>query len=159
MEIFCYHYNMIQEQIKEKIKTAMKGRNELELSVLRGLSAAFVNELVAMKRKPNEALSDEEALVVIKKQAKQRKDSIEQFKAGGRDDLAEKEQEELTILSAYLPEEMSKEEVEKIAKAKKEELGVTDKSKMGLLMGAIMKEVKGKADGSVVKEVVDSLFN
>ncbi|MBL7045114.1 MAG: GatB/YqeY domain-containing protein, partial [Parcubacteria group bacterium] len=95
---------------------------------------------------------------VIKKQAKQRKDSIEQFKAGGRDELAESEEKELVILSAYLPEDMSREEVEKIAIAKKEELGVTDKSKIGILMGAIMKEAKGKADGTVVKEVVEGLF-
>lgn len=155
---------MIQEQIKEKIKEALKERNELELSVLRGLSAAFTNELVASKRKPDDVLSDDEALSVIKKQAKQRKDSIEQFKNGGRDELAKKEEKELAILSEYLPEEMSRDEVEKIAHAKKEELGVTDKSKMGILMGAIMKEVKGlpaqagKADGAVVKEVVDSLF-
>lgn len=150
---------MLHNQIKEKIKEALKAHNELELSVLRGLSAAFTNELVASKRKPDEILPDEEVLSVIKKQAKQRKDSIEQFKAGGRDELAEKEQEELGILLVYLPEEMGRDEVEKIAKAKKEELGVTDKSKMGILIGAIMKEAKGKADGAVVKEVVDSLFN
>jgi uncharacterized protein len=149
---------MLHTQIKEKIKEAMKARNELELSVLRGLSTAFTNELIASKRMPSEKLSDEEVLAVIKKQAKQRKDSVEQFKAGGRDELAEKEQKELEILSAYLPEEMSKEEVEKIAKAKKEELGVEDKSKMGILMGAIMKETKGKADGAVVKEIVEGLF-
>ena len=149
---------MLHNQIKEKIKEALKARNELELSVLRGLSAAFTNELVATKRKPDEVLSDKEVLSVIKRQAKQRKDSIEQFKNAERNELAEKEKQELVILSAYLPEEMSKEEVEKIARAKKEELGVTDKSKMGILMGAIMKEVKGKADGAVVKEVVEGLF-
>ena len=149
---------MLHTDIKEKIKEAMKARNEVELSVLRGLSTAFTNELVANKKMPSDVLSDDEVLAVIKKQAKQRKDSIEQFKAGGRDELAEREQKELEILAAYLPEEMSKDEVEKIAKAKKEEMGVTDKSKMGILMGAIMKETKGKADGSVVKEVVEKLF-
>ncbi|MBT4894479.1 GatB/YqeY domain-containing protein [bacterium] len=149
---------MLHTDIKEKIKEAMKARNEVELSVLRGLSTAFTNELVANKKMPSDVLSDDEVLAVIKKQAKQRKDSIEQFKAGGRDELAESEQKELEILAAYLPEEMSKDEVEKIAKAKKEEMGVTDKSKMGILMGAIMKETKGKADGSVVKEVVEKLF-
>ena len=149
---------MLHTQIKEKIKEAMKARNEVELSVLRGLSAAFTNELVASKRMPSEELSDDEVLAVIKKQAKQRKDSIEQFKAGGRDELAESEQQELEILSTYLPEEMSRDEVQKIAIAKKEELGVEDKSKMGILMGAIMKETKGKADGSVVKEIVEGLF-
>lgn len=155
---------MIQKKIKEKMKDAMKARKELELSVLRGLSAAFTNKLVEMKRKPCDELTDEEALAVIEKQAKQRKDSIEQFKAGGRDDLAEKEQKELEILSDYLPKQMNKNEIEKIAKAKKEELGITDKSKIGILMNAIMKEIKslpaeaGKADGAIVKEVVDSLF-
>ena len=130
---------MIQKEIKEKIKEAMKARNEVELSVLRGLSAAFTNELVANKRKPDEELSDDEALSVIKKQAKQRKDSIEQFRSGGRDDLAEKEEKELAVISEYLPEEMGRGKIEKIAKAKKEELKVEDKSKMGILMGAIMK--------------------
>ena len=149
---------MIQKEIKEKIKEAMKARNEVELSVLRGLSAAFTNELVANKRKPDEELSDDEALSVIKKQAKQRKDSIEQFKKGGREDLVQKEQEELEVLLVYLPEEMSHEEIEKIARTKKEELGVEDKSKMGILMGAIMKETGGKADGAVVKEIVEGLF-
>jgi uncharacterized protein len=149
---------MLQIQIKEKIKMAMKARNKIELSVLRGLSAAFVNELVASKRMPSDTLTDDEAFTVIKKQAKQRKDSIKQFKAGGRDELAEKEQKELEILSAYLPKEISKDEVKKIAIAKKEELGITDKSKIGVLIGAIMKEIKGKIDGVVVKEVVEGLF-
>ncbi len=149
---------MIHNQIKEKIKTAMKARDEIGLSVLRGLLSAFTNELVARRRKPNEELSDDDAIAVIKKQAKQRRDSIEQFRNGKREDLAKKEEKELGILSQYLPEEMSKEEVEIMAKAKKEELGVTDKSKIGILIGAIMKETKGKADGSVVKEVVNGLF-
>ena len=103
-------------------------------------------------------LSDEEALSVIKKQAKQRKDSIEQFRNGGRNDLAEKEEKELVIISEYLPKEMSKEDIEKIAKSKKKELGINDKSKIGILMGALMKEFKGKADGAIVKEVADNLF-
>ncbi|HJO89785.1 MAG: GatB/YqeY domain-containing protein [Candidatus Pacebacteria bacterium] len=149
---------MVQKEIKEKIKDAMKARDEIKLSVLRGLSAAFTNELVATKRKPDEELTDDEAIAVIKKQAKQRRESIEQFKSGGRNELAEKEEKELAILSEYLPEEMSRQEIEKIANIKKAELGVTDKSKMGILMGAVMKETKGKADGAVVKEVVDLLF-
>lgn len=149
---------MIQNQIKEKIKEALRARNELELSVFRGLLAAFTNELIARKRKPNEELSDDDAVSVIKKQAKQRKDSIEQFRNGKREDLAEKEEKELAILSKYLPEEMSREEIEKIAKEKYKELQIKDKSKIGILMGAVMKETKDKADGSVVKDIVESLF-
>ena len=89
---------------------------------------------------------------------KQRKDSIEQFKKGGREDLVREEEAQLKILETYLPEMMSREEIEKITKAKKEELGIVDKSKQGQLMSALMKELKGKADGIIVKEVVDSLF-
>ena len=116
------------------------------------------NELIANKRKPDEDLSSEEVLVLIKRAVKQRKDQIEQFSKGDRADLADKEKLELAILLKYLPETLRKEEIEKVAKAKKEELGVTDKSKIGALIGAVMKELKGAADGGDVKQVVESLF-
>jgi uncharacterized protein YqeY len=103
-------------------------------------------------------LTDEQALVVITRLAKQRKDSIEQFKKGNRDDLVKEEAAQLAILETYLPKLMDKMEVEKIAKAKKEELGIIDAAKKGMLMSALMKDLKGKADGTVVKEVVDTLF-
>ncbi len=136
----------------------MKAKDEIRLLTLRSLLTAFTNELVSTKRKPDETLADEEALTVVKRAVKQRKESIEQFQKGGRDDLAKGEEAELDILEKYLPEMIGKEEIEKIARAKKEELGVDDKSKMGILMGAVMKELKGQADGKDVKEVVDSLF-
>jgi uncharacterized protein YqeY len=97
-------------------------------------------------------------LNVIRRAVKQRKDSIEQFVSGGRPELADDEKAELAILEAYLPAMMSREDVETFAKAKMTELGVTDKSKAGMFMGTLMKELKGKADGDVVKAVVDSLF-
>jgi len=103
-------------------------------------------------------LTDEEALVVITKLAKQRRDSIDQFKKGGREDLVKEEEDELNVFETYLPKMMDKAEVEKIAQKKKEELGITDATKKGMLMSALMKDLKGKADGVTVKEVVDSLF-
>jgi len=139
--------------------TALKERDDVRLRVLRGLMAAFTNELVALKRKPTEMLSDEEALAVIKRAAKQREDSIEQYTKGGRTDLADTEAEELTVLKEYLPEMMSQEAIEPIAKAKMDELGVSDKSGMGKLVGGIMAELKGKADGSDVKAVVEKLLS
>lgn len=148
----------LHEKIKEEIKTAMKARDEMRLRFSRNLLAAFTNDLVAKRRKPNEMLSDEDALLVVARFAKQRKDSIEQFKAGGRNDLVESEQAELSYLETFLPKMMSIEEIRKIAEKKKAELGVTDKSKMGLFMGAVMSELKNKADGKTVKEVVESLF-
>ncbi len=148
----------IQQQIRDGIKEAMLSKNSVKLNVLRGLVSAFTNELVAQKRKPQEELNDEEALNVIKRSVKQRKDSIDQFKAGGREDLVASEEAELAILQTFLPATMSKEAIREIAEKKKAELGITDKSKMGIFMGAVMKELKGQADGADVKEVVESLF-
>ncbi len=150
--------NMLHEQIKNSIKEAMMAKDAIRLETLRGMSAAFTNELVSKNRKPNEMLNDEEALAVITRLAKQRKDSIDQFKKGNRDDLVQAEEAQLAILSTYLPKLMERDEVEKIAKAKKEELGITDPTKKGMLMSALMKDLKGKADGMVVKEAVDALF-
>jgi uncharacterized protein YqeY len=148
----------LQAQIKDEIKKAMLAKDTVRLTVMRGVSSAFTNELVAKGRKPQEELPDDEGLAVIKRLVKQRKDSIEQFTNGGREDLAADEKAELAILETYLPETMSKDDIRKVAEAKKAELGVTDKSKVGALIGAIAKELKGKAEGSDIKEVVDSLF-
>jgi uncharacterized protein YqeY len=149
---------MLHEQIKSGIKEAMMAKDALKLKAFRAMTAAFTNELVAKNKKPQEMLTDEEAIAVIARLAKQRKDSIDQFKKGGREDLVKEEQDELTILETYLPKLMDKTEVENIAKSKKAELDITDATKKGVLMSALMKELKGKADGAIVKEVVDSLF-
>src|SRR3989344_6955290 len=149
---------MTHQELKEQIKQAMKNREEKKLNVLRMLLSAATNELVAKSRKPDEQLSDEELLWVISRAAKQRKDSIEQFQKGGRPELAASEQEELTILETLLPPQMSREEVEQAARTKAAELGVADKSGANKLMGMLMKELKGRADGTVVKEIVDKLF-
>ncbi len=149
---------MLQEEIKNKIKEAMMAKDTVSLETYRGMSSAFTNELIAKNRKPNEILEDADALAVITRLSKQRKDSIEQFTKGGREDLVKEEEAQLKILETYLPKLMDKSEVEKIAIAKKEELGITDPTKKGMLMSALMKDLKGKADGTVVKEAVDSLF-
>ena len=148
----------IQQDIKNELKPAMMSKDQVKLLTIRGLISAFTNELVALKRKPDGELTDDEALAVIRRQAKQRKDSIEQFTQGGRADLAEKEQAELTIIEVYLPQMMSREAIRPIAEAKKASLGIADKTQAGKLMSEIMKELKGQADGADVKAVVDSLF-
>ena len=148
----------IQQQIRDEIKKAMLAREALRLETMRGLLSAFTNELVATKRTPQDSLPDEDALKVIKRAANQRKDSITQFEAGGRKELADKERAELAIIETFLPKMMSKDEILKIALAKKAELGVLDKSNMGVFMGAVMKELKGQAEGADVKEVIESLF-
>lgn len=149
---------MLHEQIKNKIKEAMLAKDQVLLKALRSMVSAFTNELLIKGKKPDEFLEDADTLAVIARLAKQRKDSIEQFTKGGREDLVAEEEAELKILETYLPKMMEKSEVEQIAKAKKEELSITDATKKGMLMSALMKDLKGKADGGVVKEVVDSLF-
>ena len=149
---------MLHEQIKGNIKEAMLSKDALRLKALRAMVAAFTNELMAKNKKPNEFLSDEEVLAVITRLAKQRKDSIEQFKKGNREDLVKEEQDELNVLDTYLPKMMDRSEVEKIAQDKKIELGISDVKEKGKLMSALMKDLKGKADGMTVKEVVDALF-
>ncbi len=148
----------LHEDIKGELKEAMKAKEATRLSVIRGMLTAFTNELVATNRTPQDILKDDEVLAVIKRLAKQRKESIVQYEAAGRQELADPEKDELKILEAYLPQLMSQEEIKPIAEAKKAELGVEDKSKMGILIGAVMKELGGKADGGDVKVVVESLF-
>ena len=136
----------------------MKAKDEVRLRTVRGMLTAFTNELVATGKKPQDELDDAAVLSVIKRLAKQRKESIVQFEAAGRQDLADPEKAELIILESYLPQMMSQEEIEPIAKAKLEEMGVTDKSKIGIAIGALMKEFAGKADGGDVKAVVEKIL-
>jgi len=148
---------MIYKTIKDEIKEAMIKKDALRLTVLRGVLAAFMNEVIAKDVKGDE-LPDEESLAVIRRLVKQRKDSIEQFTKGGRPELAKSEEDEMKILEAFLPQMMSREEIQKIVETKKASAGNIDKTKLGQFIGSIMKELKGKADGALVKEVVEESF-
>lgn len=149
----------IHEQIKAGIPDAMRSKDEAKLRTYRSLATAMTNEVVAKKRKPDEFLTDEEALAVLRRAVNQRKDSIEQFEKAGREDLVAPEQEELAVIEQLLPPMMERTDIEAVAKDKMAALGVTDKSGAGKLMGAVMQELKGRADGNDVKDVVDSLLS
>ena len=149
---------MLTTQIKEDMKNGMRAKEALKVETLRGAMAAFTNQLVASNRKPTDELTDAEAVTVIKRLAKQRKEAAEAFETAGRIELAQKERDELVILEAYIPAGVARADIEKVAVAKKEELGVADISGIGKLTGAIMKEFAGNADGNVVKEVIVALF-
>ena len=154
-----YYINiMLHEQIKNNIKKAMLAKDIVGLETYRGMLAAFTNDLVSRGQKPSETVSDNEALTIIARLVRQRKDSIEQYKKGQRADLVKEEQAQLAILETYLPKMMGRDEIEKLVKDKKEKLGLNDPIKKGQLIAALMKDLKGKADGSLVKEIVDSLF-
>ncbi|PIQ68462.1 MAG: aspartyl-tRNA amidotransferase [Candidatus Taylorbacteria bacterium CG11_big_fil_rev_8_21_14_0_20_46_11] len=144
------------QTIDTQIVEAMRAKDSARLLALRNLKAACMSEAITLKK--TDALSDDEALTVIRRLVKQRKDSALQFRKGGREEMAVSEEAEMKILESYLPAQMPEADVRKIAKATKEKLGVADKTKLGQLIGAVLKETKGKADGGMVKKVVESLF-
>ncbi|MBM3271700.1 GatB/YqeY domain-containing protein [Candidatus Kaiserbacteria bacterium] len=147
------------EKIRADLKGAMRAKDQVRVDTLRGALAAFTNELVAKGKKPTDELTDDEQLAVLKRLAKQRNDSIEQFTNGGRAEMAAKEATELEIIKAYLPQAASREEIEKVAKAKIAEMGADGPAAIGKLTGAIMKEFGGRADGGDVKEVLQRLLS
>ena len=148
----------LHTSLRDSLKEAMKAKDAVKLRTVRSIMTAVTNELVATGKTPQSELDDAGVLSVIKRLAKQRKDSIEQYEAAGRMDLSEPEKEELVVLEAYLPTLMSQEAIRPLAEAKKAELGITDKSKTGMLVGSLMKDLAGQADGADVKAVVESLF-
>jgi uncharacterized protein YqeY len=148
----------IHTDLRTTLKEAMKTKNEVLLRTVRSIMTACTNELVATSRTPQSELTDEETIAVIKRLAKQRKESILQFEAANRPELALPEKEELAVLESYLPTLMTQEQIKPIAETLKTELGVTDKAKMGILVGAVMKKLQGQADGADVKAVVEGLF-
>ncbi len=153
------HIMTLQSDIRADMMAAMKERNTEKTTLLKSLISGFTNELVSLGRTPQDVLTDEEAMNVIKRAEKQRKDSIKQFEDGGRPELAATEKVELEFLTAYLPEMMRVDQITEIAKKVKEEMGIDDKSKMGVLIGAVVKATEGKADGGDIKDVVISLFD
>lgn len=148
---------MIHAKIKEDLKRAMLAKEQEKTLVLRGVISAFMNEMIAKKVATPE-IADEDAFSILRRLVKQRKDSIEQFTKGNRLDLAKAEESEIKIIEVYLPQMMSKDEVIKVVEAKIKEAGTVDKTKIGQFMGGIMKELKGKADGTLVKEVIEELL-
>jgi uncharacterized protein YqeY len=145
----------MQEQLDVDLRTALKSGDKLRAQTIRGLKSALKYAEIEATRPLDEA----EVLAVITKQAKQRRDAIEQFQQGGREDLVMQESAELALLEAYLPAQMTTEEVEAKVKEIITALGVTDMKGMGQVMGQAMAELKGKADGKVVNQIVRQLLS
>ncbi len=144
----------IKEQILNDLKSAMKSRDSERLRVLRSLKSKMMEKEIAERKGSKAELSDEQAVEVLVKASKQRKESIEQYREGGRDDLVENEEKELAIIKEYLPEMMDKEAVRQEARKTIEKLGAEGMQDMGKVMGVLMKDLKGKAEGSTVSAVV-----
>lgn len=142
---------MLSEQIDNDYKQAMKAKQTLKVSTLSFLRAHFKNVMIDNKL---EKLQDMDVIGVIKKQVKQRQDSIEQFEKGGRSDLADKEKQELAILKDYLPEEMSEDQLKPIIDEMIAETGAKDMKDMGNVMKAVAQKVAGRADNKMVSRLV-----
>ena len=143
----------LQQRVDSDLKEAMRAKDATKLGVLRMLKSAL--KYAAIEKSGAEAeLSDAEAIQVIRKQAKQRQDSIESFEKGGRAELADKEKEELALLNTYLPQAMSSEELEKVVRETIAELGATSKAQMGAVMKALQAKAGGRADGKMLSAEV-----
>ncbi|UCG77852.1 MAG: GatB/YqeY domain-containing protein [Nitrospirota bacterium] len=145
----------LAEAIDSDLKSALKSSDKIAVSTLRIVKSTIKNREIE-KGSP---LSDDEVISVLTTLSKQRKESIEHFAKGGRDDLVASETAELEVLKKYLPEQLSDEELDEIVKRAISELGVSDKKEMGKVMKKVMAETKGRADGKLVNQKVASLLN
>ena len=145
----------LQEQINQDLKKAQQEKDGLVILVLRGINSEIHNKEIEKK---GEELIEEEVLEVIISEAKKRKEAIEEFKKGERQDLVEKEEKELEILKKYLPEQMGEEQIKEQAKKTIEEKGAAGPQDTGKVMAALMPKLKGKAEGGVVSKIVGELL-
>lgn len=144
----------LKDNIMADLKQAMKNKNQDKLRVLRSLKAKMLEREISERKGGEGSLTDEQAVEVLMKAAKQRKESIEQFEKGDRPELAEKEEAELKIIESYLPQMMEEEELRQVIQQKIDELGAESMADMGKVMGALMSQLKGKAEGSLISSIV-----
>ena len=144
---------MTKTELKEELKQSMLARDSEKTSALRMVISALGYYEIEKGGAGYEA-TEEDVEAVLQKQVKQRRDSVEQFKLGGRDDLVEKEAKEIEMLEKYLPAQMSEDDVQKLVEEAVAQTGATSAADMGKVMGALMPKVKGKADGGLVSKLV-----
>ncbi|SER70664.1 GatB/YqeY domain-containing protein [Salipaludibacillus aurantiacus] len=140
----------ILDQLNEDMKEAMRNKEKQRLLVIRSVKSSIQNESINKGKE----LTDDEILTVLNREMKQRKESLHEFEQANRQDLADKTNAEIQILTEYMPSQLTEEELQQVVNETIEEVGAESKADMGKVMGAIMPKVKGRADGSKVKELV-----
>ena len=153
--IFLSQGNQIMtliDKISEDLKAALKSRDKLRLETLRTIRAGFLEKQV--EKRPTGGMTNEDQISVLISAAKKRKESIEIFRSAGRDDLADQEEKELGIIQEYLPKQLSLREIEEIVRNKISDVGASGAKDFGKVMPIVMKELKGKADGKIIQEIV-----
>lgn len=144
----------LSDRLNEDMKQAMKSQDKFKLSVIRMVRSTIKNSEIDLKR----ALDDNEVLDVLTREIKQRKDSLQEFAKAGRDDLADNLRAELVILAEYMPQQLSEEEVKAIVQQTIQQIGASSKADMGKVMTALMPQVKGRADGKLINQLVQQLL-
>ncbi|MEC0230318.1 GatB/YqeY domain-containing protein [Paenibacillus alba] len=144
----------LSDRLNEDMKQAMKSQDKFKLSVIRMVRSTIKNQEIDLKR----ALDDNEVLDVLTREIKQRKDSLQEFTKAGRDDLADSLKAELVILAEYMPQQLSEEEVKAIVQQTIQQIGASSKADMGKVMTALMPQVKGRADGKLINQLVQQLL-
>lgn len=144
----------LSDRLNEDMKQAMKSQDKFKLSVIRMVRSTIKNSEIDLKR----SLDDNEVLDVLTREIKQRKDSLQEFTKAGRDDLAESLKAELVILAEYMPQQLSEEEVKAIVTQTIQQVGASSKADMGKVMTALMPQVKGRADGKLLNQLVQQLL-
>jgi len=143
------------DRLQNEMKVAMKNKDRDRLSTIRML----ISEIKKVQIDTKKDLSDEEIVKILQKYAKQRKDAIEQYKSAGREDLVEKEEKELKIVKEFLPEQLSENEIEKLVDETIQELNASSMKDMGKVMKAVMQKISGRAEGSIVSQIVKNKLN
>lgn len=148
----------LQEKLLADLKTAMLARDELKTRVLRSIKAALLEKEVSIRTGGEASLTEDMVMDVLIKATKQRKDSLGQFEAAGREDLAQIEREELAIISSYLPQTLSEEELVVEVQQAIKNLGASSPADMGKVMGYLTPKLKGRADGALISQMVRKLL-
>ncbi|MEO2083704.1 MAG: GatB/YqeY domain-containing protein [Desulfurobacteriaceae bacterium] len=144
----------LKERLREDMKEAMKSKDKVKLSTIRMINSLIKNAEIEKRGE----LTDDEIVQLLMKYAKQRRESIEMYEKGGRQDLVEKEKAELAVVESYLPKQLSEDELKEIVKKAIEETGASSAKDLGKVMKAVMPRVKGRADGSVVNRIVREML-
>lgn len=149
---------MLKDQIADDLKDAMRAKDNVRRRTLRSLTAALTNAEIASRGDGDGELSEQEELRILQKAAKQREESIEQYEEAGRDELAEKERAELAIIKEYLPQPLTEEELRDIIQSIVDDVGAESMADMGRVMGPAMSQLRGRADGNRVREIVEEIL-
>ena len=144
----------LKDRISEDIKIAMKAKDKVRLETVRSIKKVLLEKEVSLRPQGQESLTESQEIEVLAQQAKQRRESIEQYRQAGRDDLAEKEAQELAIIETYLPGQLSDEEIAAVVNEVIASVGATSAKDMGKVMGPVMQKLKGRAEGQKIQALV-----